>query len=251
VRYIKLSQTQPVEEGSDYYEYGNSEHFWVIHRQRLLLRYFDNIIRQANVVGEIGCGNGLVLSFISKYYKKTIDGMDLNERALEMCPEFDGQLFYYDVLDRHPEMESKYDLLLLLDVLEHIDEEKPFLDAISWHLKPGGTVLINVPCNSRLFSRYDEAAGHFRRYDIHALYKVLESAGFSVLRHINWGYCYLPIILLRKIALQFLPKAQAYQTGFETGEITNQLFTLLGMLDFNTRWNFPGSSVLVEIEKPE
>lgn len=68
----------------------------------------------------------------------------------------------------------------LFDVLEHIDDETGALRRIRALLEPGGRLFLTVPAYPGLFSEDDEAAGHFRRYRIRSLRRVLETAGFSV-----------------------------------------------------------------------
>jgi hypothetical protein len=60
---------------------------------------------------------------------------------------------------------SGYDLALLLDVLEHIEDPDTFIGSVLAPLTHSGTpVLVAVPAHQRLFSAHDEALGHFRRY---------------------------------------------------------------------------------------
>jgi len=246
---IRLSDPQSVSMSSGWFDISHADHFWIKHRERLITKFFGIEIENAQAIAEIGCGNGLILSAISKKFDKSVDGFDLNEYALNQCVPFNGQLYYYDILDRHPDLESKFDLLFLLDVLEHIEDEYTFLNAIYWHLKPGGKIIINVPCNSSLYSKYDEAAGHFRRYDIPHLMTVLKNANLSPIIHINWGYVFVPVILLRKLIVSLVPSHRVIDTGFKSGKLTNIFFAALGRLDFNTKWIFPGTSVLVCAQK--
>ena len=53
-----------------------------------------------------------------------------------------------------------YDLLLLMDVIEHVEDDLEFIRVSLEHLKPGGIIAINVPAHMKLYSRYDEVAGH-------------------------------------------------------------------------------------------
>ena len=61
-------------------------------------------------------------------------------------------------------MLQAYDLVLLMDVIEHVDDDTAFLKTSLAHLKPGGIVVINVPAHMAFYSKYDEVAGHKRRY---------------------------------------------------------------------------------------
>lgn len=63
-----------------------------------------------------------------------------------------------------------YDLVLLLDVLEHIEVPDTFIAGVLTPLTaPGTKVLVAVPAHQRLFGSHDEALGHHRRYSRRAL----------------------------------------------------------------------------------
>ena len=59
---------------------------------------------------------------------------------------------------------NAYDLIALLDVLEHVPDDLASLRAIHRRLKPGGTLLLTVPANPWMWSAHDAAHHHFRRY---------------------------------------------------------------------------------------
>jgi SAM-dependent methyltransferase len=63
------------------------------------------------------------------------------------------------------EPDVDFDLLLMLDVLEHVRDDAVFLhERVTRNLKPGGFALISVPAWPELFTAHDSALGHFRRY---------------------------------------------------------------------------------------
>jgi SAM-dependent methyltransferase len=60
--------------------------------------------------------------------------------------------------------DERFDAVLYIDVLEHIeDAAREARQAVS-HLKPGGVLIVLAPAHQWLFSAFDEAVGHFRRY---------------------------------------------------------------------------------------
>ena len=61
--------------------------------------------------------------------------------------------------------DERYDTLLYIDVLEHIEDDAAEFRAAASRLKPGGRVVILVPAHAWLYSPFDQAIGHFRRYD--------------------------------------------------------------------------------------
>lgn len=75
-----------------------------------------------------------------------------------------------------------FDLLLLLDVIEHVEDDRGFLAGlVSDLLAPGGTALVSVPAWQLLYSKHDEALKHHRRYAPEQCRAVLEDAGLSII----------------------------------------------------------------------
>ena len=58
-----------------------------------------------------------------------------------------------------------FDTIFYIDVLEHIEDDRGELQRASEHLRPGGHIIVLSPAHQRLFSPFDAAIGHFRRYD--------------------------------------------------------------------------------------
>jgi len=78
---------------------------------------------------------------------------------------------------------GRFDLILLLDVLEHVPDDRAFLEEIvADALAPGGTVMVSVPAWQRLFSAHDEALKHYRRYSPDGLRAMLSEVGLVVRR---------------------------------------------------------------------
>ena len=68
---------------------------------------------------------------------------------------------------------NKFDLILLADVIEHIEDDKKTLNKLFDKLKPSGILIIFVPACQFLYSPFDNQIGHFRRYSIQSLEKLL------------------------------------------------------------------------------
>jgi SAM-dependent methyltransferase len=77
--------------------------------------------------------------------------------------------------------EGRFGLVLMLDVLEHVDDDREALrDTVSSFLAPGGWLLVSVPAGEMLFSRHDELLGHKRRYTPARLRALVEEAGLAI-----------------------------------------------------------------------
>jgi 2-polyprenyl-3-methyl-5-hydroxy-6-metoxy-1,4-benzoquinol methylase len=80
----------------------------------------------------------------------------------------------------------------LFDVVEHIEDDKGFLQKIFGFLKPGGHVYISVPAFNALWSNEDKDAGHFRRYSINQIKSVLQKSGYEII-YSTYIFSILPI----------------------------------------------------------
>lgn len=78
---------------------------------------------------------------------------------------------------------ARFPLVLLLDVLEHVEDEQGFLSAtVRENLAPGGHAVVTVPAWPRLFSAHDARLGHHRRYTPDGARALLAAAGLEVVR---------------------------------------------------------------------
>lgn len=192
-----LSPSSPVSMGDWWFDIATENHFWIRRRFDVMRSLAGSVLREAVSVAEIGCGNGLLQKGIEDHYGISVTGFDLNEIALQKNVS-SAPVYCYDIHQRNPEFRGRFDLLLLFDVLEHIDAENDFLQSVKFHLKKSGTLLINVPAHQFLYSDYDRAAGHVRRYSERQLEKIAKENGFGVLRLTYWGLPLVPLLVARK-----------------------------------------------------
>jgi SAM-dependent methyltransferase len=75
-----------------------------------------------------------------------------------------------------------FDVILCMDVLEHVADDLAFASDLCGRLKPGGYFVCSVPAWPGLFSRHDLALRHFRRYTPWQARKLLEAGGLTLVR---------------------------------------------------------------------
>ena len=215
---IYLSQPSSVSMADDWFDVANLEHFWIKRRFevfRQLLRRVDLDLPNLKVA-EIGCGNGLVQHQFSKYYGVNVDGFDLNEIALAKSVATGQKLFLYDIHERNPDYKNYYDLIILFDVIEHLEDPIQFVQSTLYHLRRGGILAVNVPALQVLFSDYDLNMGHFRRYNINSLKLLEESFSLKKLILTYWGLPLVPILMIRKLILSLSKnQQQTINSGFK------------------------------------
>lgn len=242
---IHLSESIPVSMADDWFDIATEEHFWMKWRFEEIKKLKKFFPPSDRPIFEVGCGNGIVMNQMEKHFKYKVDGCDLNEFALNKAKDINGKLMLYNIFDRDKAMLNKYEMLILLDVIEHIDDDVEFLRVSAEHVKSGGIVLVNVPGFMHLFSKYDDEAGHKRRYTKSSLKSVFEQAGIEPLKIKYWGPSLYPIAVLRKGYLAFKNK-EIIKSGFKPpGKLTQSILGGMLNIEKNINMSFPfGTSVM-------
>lgn len=234
-----LSAPRAVAMADDWYEIATEDHFWMQWRHHEVLRAIKSSGVTIELALEIGCGRAVARGMLERDLGAPVDGCDLNSAGMATAKPGLGRLLFYDVFDQEPSMLGRYDAVFLLDVLEHIEEDKSFLTAALRHLRPGGVMIVNVPASMLLYSRYDTAAGHVRRYRRATLSKVFRETGLrpEVLRY--WGMSMVPVLVVRKLCLSMMGMEEAIRFGFVPPNRTANL-VLSSLMKMETALPFQG-----------
>jgi 2-polyprenyl-3-methyl-5-hydroxy-6-metoxy-1,4-benzoquinol methylase len=64
---------------------------------------------------------------------------------------------------------ERFDTILYMDVLEHIEDDRGELERAARHLERGGAIVVLAPAHQSLYTAFDRSIGHFRRYDRRSL----------------------------------------------------------------------------------
>jgi SAM-dependent methyltransferase len=99
------------------------------------------------------------------------------------------------------------DLAISYMVMEHVEDDTGFLEAIARFVKPGGTLIIAVPGRRDCWSLEDETVGHLRRYDRGDLDAVLRKANLDAVS--VWSVGVPTINMLFKISLRMVARSVA------------------------------------------
>ena len=149
-----LSQPKTIGMADEWFQFVSADHFWMQWRHAGVMRALKRSAIRPERGFEIGCGSGVARKMLERDLHIPIDGCDLSRAGLEMAEPGRGRLLFYDILELDPSMLGKYDVIFLLDVAEHIQDDITFLRAALKHLRPGGVVIVNVPASMLLFSQY-------------------------------------------------------------------------------------------------
>ncbi|MCF8033692.1 MAG: class I SAM-dependent methyltransferase [Desulfarculaceae bacterium] len=189
----------------DWYDTVKQNHFWMEWRFRAAKDMLGSLgvdLMKPAMVLDVGGGHGVVRSQIESCSAWQVDIADLALGGLERCESGRGDLYCYDVLQREPQFAGRYDFLLLFDVLEHIEDTREFLDAILFHLRPGGRIILNVPALPAFYCAFDSRIGHFRRYDKKTLANELAGPQIQIEELRYWGFSLVPALIARYIMMK-------------------------------------------------
>ncbi len=186
----------------DWYDFADAAHFWMQWRFEAVKKLQYLMPDTEAKVFEIGCGHGVMRQQMESL-GYVVDACDLSLHALQLIPSGKGRVMLYNIYDQQPDLVGKYDMLMLMDVVEHIEADVDFLRTAGRHLQPGGLAVLSVPASMLLFSKYDVEVGHIRRYTKKSMEQLLQDAGFEPLKVVYWAGSLVPVALLRKAMMHF------------------------------------------------
>lgn len=225
-------------------------HWWHIAKRELCVRLIEKFLNKKKVrILDIGCGAGKNVEIFSQFGKSF--GIDSSPEAIKYCKKRGLKLVHLASSEQTNFSQNSFDLVTLLDVLEHTDERKT-LTEIHRILKPRGYLLITVPAFQWLWSRWDEVLYHKRRYTSQDLKEKLENHGFKIKR-ISYVYSFLviPVILIRTLKSHINKKE--YSSDFEiTSPLLNSWLLKLSRVERQLMFLFPipfGTSVVCLAQK--
>ncbi len=182
-------------------------HFWFRHRTGIILKAIEQYAADAHSALEVGCGTGVVLAAIRHVFPQmSLSGSDLFAQGLTYAQARVPDAMLYQIDACRMPFEEEFDLILALDVLEHIGDDKKAFEEIHRSLKPGGHVIVTVPQHPWLWSIQDEKAFHQRRYTRQGLVGMMIHTGFEIKYATSFMTLLLPLMAASRFASTLFQK---------------------------------------------
>ncbi len=149
-----------------------ARHWWFEARRRILFPLIRQVMaeQEGGLVVDVGCGTGGTVAALCEEYDCL--GIDDSKLAIETAQATYPPATHSRAGFRHGRMPDdlrdlapRVGLYLLMDVLEHVEDDRAFLADLIALARPGAHILITVPAGPQLWSRHDVTAGHLRRYE--------------------------------------------------------------------------------------
>jgi SAM-dependent methyltransferase len=230
-----------------------NRHPWELSRSRCILSLIRK--RPWKRFADIGAGD--------MFFTRQLLDMDSRTEVYAVDSEYDEELKSVDGIhclnDISGLPDGSFDCLVLMDVLEHIEDDDAFLKKLLDKLVVGGSLVITVPAMQFLFSSHDKFLHHYRRYSRKRLLTLLKKNNLKIEK---CHYFYTLLFFLRLVSLvkdRLLPDKNQTGVGewkFPKKHIATQCIMRILNIDFfiNTlldkcRIHLPGLSVMAVCKK--
>ena len=230
-------------------------YWWFLGRKVILTEMLRQLLPPGETrrVVDVGCGSGATLLALHEF--GSVVGIDSAGLALDFCRQRGLRHLIQGQAGSLPLQTGSVDLLTLLDVLEHIPDDRAALHELHRVLAPQGWLFLAVPAYQFLWSEHDEALSHCRRYTAAELRGKVEGAGFTIIRLSYVITTLFPLAAIFRLGQRFLGRKKEPQTALiEPPDLINRFFyhTLVWEARLLRSWNLPwGLTVLCAARKAE
>jgi len=197
-----------------------TDYWWFVGRRAIIGALLDQVVNGgAAALLDLGCGTGANLPFFCEHIGTSghVTALDYSPLALDFAKEktrdLPVSLLRCDAL-RLPFPDTSFDIVSMLDVLEHLRDDDVAMQEVHRVLRPGGHFVWSVPAYKKLWSKHDEALQHFRRYEKLELQQLLKRHGFQI-RKLSFAMSPMPVVAwaYRRFVLPFKKEVQTVENG--------------------------------------
>ncbi len=204
-------------------------YWWFVARRNMVMLLLKRYIKKNAPLLDAGCGSGLLTKTVDHLYKVTATDFSKTSLMLTKKRKPKARIIHSNLEKRLPFQKNEFAGVTVLDVLEHVDDEKA-LTHLHRVMQPNGVIFITVPAYPWLFSYWDILHQHKRRYTAQQLTDILMRKGF-VIEHISYFNTILfPIILLIRVLKSFFRlhkgNSDCYELPYKANKFLAKLFSI-------------------------
>lgn len=186
-------------------------YWWHRGRRSIVCRILQRYAPPRARILDVGCGTGATTAALCRF--GSVSGLDMGQAALRHAHAH-GLPVARGSAENLPVGGALLDVVVALDVLEHLDDDRRALAEILRVLRPGGVLLTTVPAYPFLWSSHDEALGHRRRYRRAELRERLSGAGFEITLCSYVMASILPVAIAVRLAERLWKRRGPAESGY-------------------------------------
>jgi len=189
-------------------------YWWHRGRRKILDRFFRKYIGHMHGLRilDVGCGVGGSYVTLEKF--GSVTGVDISSQAVKICHKKGIENVVVGSAEALPFPNDSFDVIVSLDVLEHLGDDGEGIREFYRVLKPGGMVFITVPAHQFLWSEHDEALGHYRRYTRPQIQGIFIENGFTIEKVSYMITFTFPLIYGYRLLSRLSRKADTQKTSY-------------------------------------
>lgn len=197
-------------------------HWWYRVRRKFVHDLINKHVKKESQINilDVGCGGGALMKELEIYGH--VDGVDFSQTAVDFCKSRGIKSVSISGIESLPFDSNNFDLVLALDVLEHIPNDKMGVNEVLRVLKPGGVFIAFVPAFMSLWGVTDERSEHYRRYRLGQLTSLF-SSDFTILKRTYFNTFLFVLIALTRI-LSKIFKINIQDENSMGGSFLNKIF---------------------------
>jgi len=227
-------------------------HWWFAARSEIVRNIIERYgnLNPGDTILDIGCGTGAILKELSKKYN--VVGIDMSPLAIEYSKKRGLTNVFEMTVQEFPRDKFNVKAVLLLDVIEHIDDDVDVLRNAREIVGKDGRIIITVPAYMWMWSSHDLVNHHKRRYTAKTLRDTLAKAGLEPVKLTYYNTLLFPLAAIRKLLGKSKTINEASQAVDQPGEFINNIFRSIFAAEKNivTGMDMPFGVSLLAVVKP-
>lgn len=176
-----------------------TKHWWWVARKKIVINLLRKYAKgNNNLILDAGCGTGAGMLYLQEF--GTVYGVDLSSKAVAFCKKRGITKVKLGDVSKLPFKNGYFDIVCLMDVIEHVSNDKLVIKEMYRVLKKNGILLMTLPALPFIYSKHDKEQGHFRRYSKQDLIKIFNGTGFREIKISYFNVFLSPLIIIIRLS---------------------------------------------------